>query len=59
MTVLSYDVQWLQDIELTETSHVLRGPGNTQLPVKGLFYATLKYRQSKLTQPVCVVHNQD
>ena len=49
MTVLSDDVQWLQDVELTKTSQVLHGPGNTQLPVKGLFYATLKYRQSKLT----------
>ena len=49
VTVLSDDVQWLQDVELTKTSQVLHGPGNTQLPVKGLFYATLKYRQSKLT----------
>ena len=49
MTVLSDDVQWLQDVELTKTYQVLHGPGNIQLPVKGLFYATLKYRQSKLT----------
>ena len=42
MTVLSDDVQWLQDVELTKTSQVLRGLGNTQLPVKGLFYVTLK-----------------
>ena len=59
MTVLSDDVQWLQDVELTKTSQVLCGPGNTQLPVKGLFYATLKYRQSKLTEPIYVVHNQN
>ena len=26
--------------------------------MKGLFYATLKYRQSKLTEPIYVVHNQ-
>ena len=58
MTVFSYDVHCLQDIELTKTSQVLRGDGNTQLPIKGLLYATLKYRQSKLTEPVCVVHNQ-
>ena len=49
VTVLSDDVQWLQDVELTKTYQVLHGPGNIQLPVKGLFYATLKYRQSKLT----------
>lgn len=42
VTVLSDDVQWLQDVELTKTSQVLRDPGNTQLPVKGLF-CTLKY----------------
>ena len=58
VTVLSDDVQWLQNVELTKTSQVLRGPGNTQLPMKGLFYATLKYRQSKLTEPTYVVHNQ-
>ena len=58
VTVLSDDVQWLQDVELTKTSQVLRGLGNTQLPVKGLFYVTLKYRQSKLTEPIYVVHNQ-
>ena len=58
VTVLSDDVQWLQDVELTKTSQVLRGPGNTQLPVKGLFYTTLKYRESKLTEPIYVVHNQ-
>ena len=58
VTVLSDDVPWLQDVELVKTSLVLRGPGNTQLPVKGLFYATLKYRQSKLTEPIYVVHNQ-
>ena len=58
MTVLSDDVQWLQDVELTKTSQVLRVPGNTQLPVKGLFYTTLKYRESKLTEPIYVVHNQ-
>ena len=57
VTVLSDDVQWLHD-ELTKTSQVLHGPGNTQLPVKGLSYATLKYRQSKLTEPTFVVHNQ-
>ncbi|XP_068733036.1 uncharacterized protein [Montipora capricornis] len=34
VTVLSDDVQWLQDVELTKTSQVLCGPGNTQLPVK-------------------------
>ena len=39
VTVLSDDFQGLQDVELTKTSQVLRirGPGNTQLPVKGLF----------------------
>ena len=58
VTVLSDDVQWLKDVELTKTSQVLRGLGNTQLPVKGLFYVTLKYRQSKLTEPIYVVHNQ-
>jgi len=58
VTVLSDDVQWLQDVELTKASQVLRGPGNSQRPVKGLFYATLKYRQSKLTEPIYVVHNQ-
>ena len=58
VTVLSDDVQWLQDVELTKTSQVLRGLGNTQLPVKGLFYVTLKYRQSKLTEPIYVVHDQ-
>ena len=58
VTVLSDYVQWLKDVELTKTSQVLRGPGNTQLPLKGLFYATLKYRQSKLTEPIYVVHNQ-
>ena len=26
--------------------------------MKGLFYVTLKYRQSKLTEPIYVVHNQ-
>ena len=26
--------------------------------MKGLLYATLKYRQSKLTEPIYVVHNQ-
>ena len=41
VTVLSDDVQWLKDVELTKTSQVLCGPGNTQLPVKGLFSATL------------------
>ena len=29
-----------------------------KLPVEGLFYATLKYRQSKLTVPIYVVYNQ-
>ena len=52
------DVQWLQDVELTNTSQVLHGPGNTQLPVKGLFNVTLKYRQSQLSEPIYVVHNQ-
>ena len=52
VTVLNDDVQWLQDVELTETSQVLCRPGNTQLPVKGLFYVTLKYRQSKLTKHI-------
>ena len=44
VTVLSDDFQGLQDVELTKTSQVLRirGPGNTQLPLKGLFYTTLK-----------------
>ena len=32
--VLSDDVQWLQEVEITKTSQVLRGPGNTQLRVK-------------------------
>ena len=58
VTVLSDDVQWLQDVELTKTSQAIRGPGNTQLSLKGLFYATLKYRQSKLTEPIYVEHNQ-
>ena len=58
VTVLSDDVQWLQDVELTKTSQVLSGPGNNQLPMKGLFYTTLKYRESKLTEPIYVVHNQ-
>ncbi|XP_068674553.1 uncharacterized protein [Montipora foliosa] len=58
VTVLSDDVQRLQDVELTKISQALCGPGNTQLPVKGLLYATLKYRQSKLTEPIYVVHNQ-
>ena len=60
VTVLSDDFQGLQDVELTKTSQVLRirGPGNTQLPVKGLFYTTLKYRESKLTEPIYVVLNQ-
>ena len=52
VTVLNEDVQWLQEVELTETSQVLCGPGNTQLPVKGLFYVTLKYRQPKLTKHI-------
>ena len=46
------------DVEVTKTSQVLRSPGNTQLRVKGLFYVTLKYRQSKLTELIYVVHNQ-
>lgn len=58
VTVLCDDIQWLQDVELTQTSQILRGPGNTQLPVKGLFSATLKYRQSAITEPIHVLHNQ-
>lgn len=58
VTVLNDDVQWLQEVELTETSQVLCGPGNTQLPVKGLFYVTLKYRQPKLTSYIYEVHDQ-
>ena len=50
VTVFNYDVHCLQDIELTKTSQVLRGDGNTQLPIKGLISATLKYRESKLTE---------
>ena len=60
VTVLSDDVQWLQDVELTKTSQVLHGPGNTQLPVKGLFNATLKYRQSQLSEPIymwCIIRS--
>lgn len=48
----------MKDVELTQTSQILRGPGNTQLPVKGLFSATLKYRQSAITEPIHVLHNQ-
>ena len=58
MTVLSDNVEWLRSISLTEISHTLRGPGNIRLPVKGQFYATLKYGQTSITEPVYVLHNQ-
>ena len=58
VTVLSDNVEWLRSISLTETSHTLRGPGNIRLPVKGQFYATLKYGQTSITEPVYVLHNQ-
>ena len=40
VTVLSDNAQWLRSIDLTETSHTFRGPGNIRLPVKGQFHAT-------------------
>ena len=58
VTVLSDNVEWLRCISLTETSHTLGGPGNIRLPVKGQFYATLKYGQTSITEPVYVLHNQ-
>ena len=58
VTVLSDNVEWLRSISLTETSYMLRGPGDFCLPVKGQFYATLKYGQTSITEPVYVLHNQ-
>lgn len=51
------NARWLEGLKLTETRQTLRGPGGTRLPVKGMFHATLKYRQSKITEPVYVLHN--
>ena len=58
VTVLSDNVEWLRSISLTETSYMLHGPGDFCLPVKGQFYATLKYGQTSITEPVYVLHNQ-
>ena len=58
VTVLSDSVQWLQGIHLTETSHTLRSPRGIRLSVKGQFNATLKYRQTSITEPVYVLHKE-
>ena len=51
-------IKWLKFVVLAKTSQISRCPENAQLPTKDLYYATLKHRQSELTEPIYVVNNQ-
>ena len=43
---------------LVKPKQTLRGPGNIQIPVIGMFQANLSYRRRKVTEPVYVVPDQ-
>ena len=49
---------WLKDQKLVKPKQTLRGPGNIQIPVIGMFQANLSYCRRKVTEPVCVVPDQ-
>ena len=55
VTVLSDQTSWLKKMKLLEIQKTLRGPGNTNLPVKGMFYPTLKYRKKTQGDSLCFV----
>ena len=50
VTVISDKEQWLSNQSLDESKSVLRGPGNTHLPVVGTFQATLKFKDKQIKE---------
>ena len=53
--VIGAQTPWLKDYELLKSKHTLRGPGNVQIPVIGMFNAKLTYRKENIIEPVCVI----
>ena len=58
VTVIGAHTSWLKDQKLVKPKQTLRGPGNIQIPVIGVFQANLSYRQRKVTEPVYVIPDQ-
>ena len=58
VTVIGTNTTWLKDQKLVKPKQTLRGPGNIQIPVIGMFQANLSYRRRKVTEPVYVVPDQ-
>jgi len=59
VTVLSDNAQWLRSVDVTETSHTLRGPGISacQLKVTSI-QRMLEYGHTCITESVFVLNNQ-
>ena len=58
VTVIGAHTSWLKDQKLVKPQQTLRGPGNIQIPVIGMFQANLSYRQRKVTEPIYVIPDQ-
>ncbi|XP_033639876.1 uncharacterized protein K02A2.6-like [Asterias rubens] len=58
VSVISDTEPWLANVQLQETTQLLRGPGGTPLPVKGMLTATLQYSERKITERLYVIQNQ-
>ena len=58
VTVIGAHTSWLKDQKFVKPKQTLRGPGNIQIPVIGMFQANLSYRQRKVTEPVYVIPDQ-
>ena len=57
VSIVSDREPWLKDRQLSNTQHILRGPGGTILSVIGIFNVTL-YKGRKITEPVYVLKDQ-
>ena len=50
VTVIGAQTPWLKDQQLLKSKHTLRGNGNVQIPVIGMFNAKLVYRKENITE---------
>lgn len=56
VTVPSNQTPWLKNRKLIVTQKILRRPGNTQLPVKGMFsHFKISSKKNSATSQVCFV----
>ena len=58
VTVIGDNILWLKDQVLVKPKKTLRGPGNIQILIIGMFHATLTYRRRSITEPVYVIPGQ-